>query len=152
MEQKTFLIIGTLILIFFLIKMNNKLNIKENFSAMPEALKREMKEKEVEIEVVDRFKLLGYDRTIKRTEDNSYKKVYYRPDLEQLKDLFPDAVDKDNKGKLEINYPNLLNYIIRGIFENTVMYDMEVSLRKGIAESVGRLEKEIENLKRLKNV
>ena len=64
MEQKSFLIIGTLILIFFLIKMTNKSNIKENFSAMPEALKREMKEKEVEIEVVDRFKLLGYDRTI----------------------------------------------------------------------------------------
>ena len=45
-----------------------------------------------------------------------------------------------------------MNYIIRGIFENTVMYDMEVKLRKGIAENVGKLEKEIENLKRIKNV
>jgi hypothetical protein len=152
MEQKSFLIIGTLILIFFLIKMTNKSNIKENFSAMPEALKREMKEKEVEIEVVDRFKLLGYDRTIQRTKDNNYKKVYYRPDLEQLKDLFPDTVEKDDKGNLVINYPKLLNYVLRGIFENTVMYDMEVSLRKGIAETVGRLEKEVEILKRLKNI
>jgi len=45
-----------------------------------------------------------------------------------------------------------MNYIIRGIFENTVMYDIEVKLRKGTAETIGKLEKEIDNLKRIKNV
>ena len=147
-KQNLFLIIIILLLIFLIIKTN----IKENFSAMPESLKRELKEKEVEIEVVDRFKLLKYDRKVIRTKDNNYKKVYYEPNLEQLKDLFPDAVYKNKKGELEINYPNLMNYVIRGIFENTIMYDMEVKLRKGSAETIGKLEKEIENLKRIKNI
>ena len=147
-KQNIFLIIIKLILILVIIKNNTK----ENFGAMPAKLKRELKEKEVEIEVVDRLKLLTYDRKVVRTKDNNYKKVYYTPEIEQLKDLFPDAVYKNKKGEQKIHYPNLMNYIIRGIFENTVMYDMEVKLRKGIAENVGKLEKEIENLKRIKNV
>lgn len=147
-KQNLFLIILILLFIFLIIKMN----INENFSAMPESLKRELKEKEVEIEVVDRFKLLKYDRKVIRTKDNNYKKVYYTPNIEQLKDLFPDAVYKNKKGEQKIHYPNLMNYIIRGIFENTIMYDMEVKLRKGSAETIGKLEKEIENLKRIKNI
>ena len=119
---------------------------------MSTKLKRGLKEKEVEIEGVDRLKLLTYDRKIVRTKDNNYKKVYYTPNIEQLKDLFPDAVYKNKKGEQKIHYPNLMNYIIRGIFENTVMYDIEVKLRKGTAETIGKLEKEIDNLKRIKNV
>jgi hypothetical protein len=129
-----------------------KMNTKENFGSMPNELKRELKEKEVEIEVVDRLKLLTYNRKVVRTKDNNYKKVYYTPNIEQLKDLFPDTVYKNKKGEQKIHYPNLMNYIIRGIFENTVMYDMEVKLRKGTAETIGKLEKEIDNLKRIKNV
>ena len=66
------------------------MNTKENFGPMSTKLKRELKEKEVEIEVVDRLKLLTYDRKVVRTKDNNYKKVYYTPNIEQLKDLFPE--------------------------------------------------------------
>ena len=57
-KQNLFLIIIIIILILTMIKMNTK----ENFSPMPTKLKRELKEKEVQIEVVDRLKLLTYDR------------------------------------------------------------------------------------------
>ena len=49
-KQNLFLIVVILILILVIIKNNTK----ENFGSMPTQLKRELKEKEVEIEVVDR--------------------------------------------------------------------------------------------------
>ena len=57
---------------------------------------------------------------------------------------FIDRFIKDNK----LKYDELINYILRGITENTAMYDVAEHDRKKVLQKMTEMKREIENLKR----
>jgi hypothetical protein len=144
MEQKYIIIIIILVVIILMLLKKN--NVKEKF------------QNEMEVEVADRLKLLKFDKRRIKSDDGRYERTFYKYDLNQLQKLFPDTVYEDNKGQLQVHYGNLMNYVVRGLVENTVMYDLELKYRKVFVKSRGlllkkisRLEKELENYKRMTN-
>jgi len=116
-----------------------------------EEIARDKKMKErgshIEIDVVDRIKQLDFKKKIIGEEGSSWQRIFYNVNRDQLKDLFPDVLTKDNK----IKYDELINYILRGITENTAMYDVAEHDRKEVLKKMVKMKKEIENLKKLTN-
>ena len=116
-----------------------------------EDLERDKKLKErgshIEIDVVDRIKQLDFKKRTIGAEDSSWSRIFYNVNRDQLKDLFPDALTKDNK----LKYDELINYILRGITENTAMYDVAEKDRKNVLQKMTQMKREIENLKKITN-